>query len=426
MLTREAYSILTVACALLVASFFLVSLASLVASITMIAYLALGYLASPPKVVSAVRTLSKASAKVGEEVEVRVDLKVEGGLGLLVVADEVEGLAVEGSNVRAYWIGPSRRSLSLSYKVKCVRRGVYGFKGVLWESRNAFGVRRYPARELKLPSELTVKPRLFEIRRVRGLRSLASSPFPAEDLAKVGVRTTDFKEVREYEVGDPVKAINWKATARLWPKRGKPLVNEYEVEGRKAVFIFLDCSEAMEVGAGPENVLEYALEAVSAVAYFYLSRGYRVGFYAYNDHHASLYPDVGKAHYGKLVDILLTLKASSLREGLLDAVEACRRYLLLFSPLTFVVTRVREGEYADLSAGIRKLTKWLRRKGKGRVVVLDVDPYSLITGDPAVKGLAYLRRLKLLEGLRAKGAILLSWDPKRVKLSSLLMRYVGR
>jgi len=422
LLTKEAYSIFTVACALLVASFFLVSLGALLASVTMVLYLALGCSIGPPRVVRATRSLSKGSARVGEEVEVRVDLVAEGGWGLLVVADEVRGLMVEGSNVRAYWLGPSKRSLSFSYKVRCVKRGVYEFGGILWESRNALGVRRCPARRVRVRSELVVRPRVLDVRRVRGLRYLASSPFPAEDLARAGVRSTDFKEVREYEVGDPVKAINWKATARLWPKRGRPLVNEYEVEGRKSVFIFLDCSKSMEVGSGPENALEYALEAVNAIAYFYLSRGYRVGFYAYNDHHTFLYPDVGKAHYGKLINVLLGLRASALREGLLSAAEMLKGHLLPFSPLTFVVTRVREGEYPSLLAGVSGLVKWFSRRGSGRVVVIDVETYSLTRGDPKAKALTRLSKLRLLEGLRAKGALVLSWDPKRVGLPSLLVR----
>jgi len=61
---------------------------------------------------------------------------------------------------------------------------------------------------------------------------------------KHGNDNQEFKELRLYSPGDPFKAINWKVTSRnlvrgsIWP-----VVNEFEKEGKKSVWIFLDTSK---------------------------------------------------------------------------------------------------------------------------------------------------------------------------------------
>ena len=94
---------------------------------------------------------------------------------------------------------------------------------------------------------------------------MATSPFPVIDVAKIGVATTDFREIRNYVYGDPVKNINWKATARCTSPQAWPLTNEYEVEGKKTVWIFQDASRFLEVGTDIENAFEYCLEAANSV-----------------------------------------------------------------------------------------------------------------------------------------------------------------
>jgi len=81
-------------------------------------------------------------------------------------------------------------------------------------------------------------------------------PFPINDMAKIGVATTDFREIRNYVYGDPIKNINWKATARSSSPEMWPLTNEYEVEGKKTVWLFLDTAGELEIGTNINNAFD--------------------------------------------------------------------------------------------------------------------------------------------------------------------------
>lgn len=176
---------------------------------------------------------------------------------------------------------------------------------------DALGLTQTRQGTLGEPIELLVQPKILNLRRIRGVPGIATSPFPVIDIAKIGVATTDFQEIRSYVHGDPVKNINWKATARkaaqgqLWP-----LVNEYEVEGKKAVWLFLDASSVLEVGTDIENAFEYCLEAANGVAYYFTDRGYRVGMYIYNDGNRLLYPDTGKKQFLRISWELIKLETT--------------------------------------------------------------------------------------------------------------------
>ena len=57
-------------------------------------------------------------------------------------------------------------------------------------------------------------------------------------LQEIGIKTyqqrgqgTDFKQLSEYRVGDPVRHIDWKATLRI----GKPIVREFQDERDQCV-----------------------------------------------------------------------------------------------------------------------------------------------------------------------------------------------
>lgn len=91
-----------------------------------------------------------------------------------------------------------------------------------------------------------------------------------------GPTSTDFREIREYRPGgDPLRKINWKATARL----GDVLVNEYEPEGRATVMLYLDTTEEVAVGNVFHGALESSLGLALSLVALLLRNDFRVGLY---------------------------------------------------------------------------------------------------------------------------------------------------
>ncbi len=122
------------------------------------------------------------------------------------------------------------------------------------------------------PMAVEVLPRAYGIlaRSARGGRS--------RSVAEVGRPgplsgdSTELRELREHQPGDPFKRIAWKASAR----RGTLLVKDYQREERDLVWLVLDASVELWAGREGSAPLDLAIDEVASVALDQLRRGNRV------------------------------------------------------------------------------------------------------------------------------------------------------
>jgi uncharacterized protein (DUF58 family) len=103
-------------------------------------------------------------------------------------------------------------------------------------------------------------------------------------LAQIGIKTyprrgtgTDFKQLADYKVGDPIRHIDWKATRR----HNKPVVREFQDERDQCVVFLLDCGRRMRAdesaaGTGGSH-FDQALNALMLLSHVALQEGDEVG-----------------------------------------------------------------------------------------------------------------------------------------------------
>ncbi len=382
----------------------------------------------------------KKPIKAGDIIEVTFEVTIRGGIGEVTLFQQLplDFELVEGNNFRSCWKGREDKVFVFSYKVRCPKRGKYSLGELSWESKHVFGLTRTVSGSAPgTSSDITVKPRIMNVRMIRGRPGIASSSSPVIDIAKIGVATTDFREIRKYVHGDPVRTINWKATARHAAKGGlQPLVNEYEVEGKKAVWIFLDASASLELGTTVENAFEYCLEAASGVAFYYIDRGYKVGMYTYHGGKRLVPLDAGKRQYHKLVEEIIdarafvTFEPSHLRkDGLSQAVDRCKRYILGYNPLCIIITSLDDQSSDSLIKGVKRIVMLRgRMRRKLPVMVIGIDGHSLIpqAGEYEANAVDLLRleTRPTVRTLRALGSSVLEWNPRQQSLGTVLLRQV--
>ncbi len=417
---------------LLLAGLIFGNMVVLVMSLVPLILMLAGLITEPPQQVKISGNKLDPFIWVGEEVEISREVTLEDGLGIVTLYQELPPhfSLVEGNNYRIIKKGRGKTAFNFSCKVRCARRGRYVLPPVRWETRHVLGLTQAYYGVAGEPAELLVQPRILNIRRIRGISGIAASPFPVIDVAKMGVATTDFREIREYVYGDPVKNINWKATARQAAQgRIQPLVNEYEVEGKKSVWLFLDAASYLEVGTNIENSFEYCLEAANGLAYYYTGRGYRVGMYIYNDGGRLFYPDTGKKQFLRISRELINLETSPKNYELPGAIEKCRRYLLGYNPMCVIVSRLDTKYSGDIIRGVTKLRMLTgRRRRKLPVMVVSVPGYNIIPrldeqDDNSALMLQMETRPVSLR-IRRMGASLLEWNPRRENFSTALLRQV--
>ncbi len=289
---------------------------------------------------------------VGEEFQVEVRVRAY-GIGLLRLEHKLPDFfeLVDGSNVVTSFI-PVLREVRLNYRAIATKRGVFRLEKLRWGFEDPLMVTFREGVE-KLDIQLEVKHKVRSVKRVRLARGVARKPFPEVDIAKLGVPGTDFREIRNYNPGDPVKFINWKATAR----KGEVMVNQFEVEGKKAVWIFVDANPYMIYGESDRNFLEAAVEAANALAYYFTSRGYRLGMYVIGAKRL-IYPDSGTRQFSKIARELLLTDVSDEFQSFERAFEECKPFLITEKPLVILVTRV---EKLKPRRGIARLRRIWRR-----------------------------------------------------------------
>jgi uncharacterized protein (DUF58 family) len=74
---------------------------------------------------------------------------------------------------------------------------------------------------------------------------------------------TDFESVREWQLDDDVRHVNWRATQRT----GRPMTNQYRLEQAREIVFMIDAGRLMAAPLGPGRTrLDATLDALAAVA----------------------------------------------------------------------------------------------------------------------------------------------------------------
>jgi len=135
-------------------------------------------------------------------------------------------------------------------------------------------------------------------------------------LAEMGVRVlrrpgegTEFERVRDAVPDDPLRSINWKATART----GRLMTTELAPEKAQPVIVCLDCGRLMGVAAGALTKLDHAITAALLLVHVALRSGDRAGLLAFADSvTVALRPRAGRTQMAAFVRAVRPLQPSAI------------------------------------------------------------------------------------------------------------------
>ncbi len=126
-----------------------------------------------------------------------------------------------------------------------------------------------------------------------------------------------FEEVRAYQPGDDIRAIDWNVSARM----GHPFIKRFIEERELTVFLAVDCSGSQQFGSRAQQKREIAAELAAVLAFSAISNNDRVGLIQFTDRvERFLPPRKGTRHALRLIrDVLFyqpERRGTSLRAGL--------------------------------------------------------------------------------------------------------------
>jgi uncharacterized protein (DUF58 family) len=349
----------------------------------------------------AARTLSVDSVRQFEPVKVSLQITNHGvDLEEVLVEDQLPaGLELVDGEDKALTSLASGETLVLEYTVRG-RRGTYQYHSVRITTSDHLGVMNQQM-DVAAKASLIYMPETGRLGRIaiRPPRTHGhSGPIPSRK-SGAGV---EFHGLREYQMGDPRRWINWRASAR---HQQDLYVNQFEQERIADVGIILDARQQADIVLpGGESLFEYSVQAAASLAEAFLSDGNRVGLLVYGFGLHRTFPGYGKV---QLERILRSLGLA--RTGHNFALESLRYLPTRFFPAGSQLVMISPLMESDVTAITR-----LRANGYELLVVspdpIDFEARYMGIKDGLAHELARIERSLLIHRVQRLGVRLLEWQ----------------
>ena len=152
--------------------------------------------------------------------------------------------------------------------------------------------------------DLLKKVRKIEIK----TRRLSDHIFGGEYHSSFKGRGMTFSEVRQYQFGDDVRAIDWNVTARY----NEPYVKVFEEERELTMMLMVDISGSESFGTSTQFKKDTVTEIAATLAFSATQNNDKVGLILFSDQ-VELYipPKKGKSHVLRIIRELIEFKPKS-------------------------------------------------------------------------------------------------------------------
>ena len=366
-------------------------------------FLVYGFLNAPEELnIQIQRTLSTDRASADADVVVTLKVTNNGAaIEELLLDDRISpNLTLRNGSPRHLLRLAKDSTCTLTYSVAGTR-GMYHFDQIHLTVTEPLGLIR---REQTVHAEkrLTIFPLVIKFKSV-AIHPLRTRVYAGTIPGRIGGPGTEFFGVREYQMGDSPRTINWRASAR---HPGNLFSNEYQQERVADVGVVLDARASANIFHVDQSLFEYSVAAAAGLADAFLAQGNRVGLLVYGSYLGWTMPGYGKIQRERIMRALAGAEVgvSSVFSGLQHLSPHMfppESQIVLVSPLV----------NDDLEVLIQ-----LRGRGY-QVMVISPDPARfesrLLADQPKVdlaERIVRMERSLLLRRLERAGIQVIGWD----------------
>lgn len=184
---------------------------------------------------------------------------------------------------------PGRSANSFVYQLRPVDRGEYFFgKLNIYTST----VIRLAKRRTSFGKDKMVKvyPSFVQMKKLDFMAIDRKISQPGlKKIRKIG-HTMEFEQIRDYVLGDDVRSINWKATA----KQGGLMVNQYQDEKSQPVYSVIDIGRTMKMPFENLKLVDYAINSSLAFSNIVLKKKDKAGLISFSSKLGKIIPASSK------------------------------------------------------------------------------------------------------------------------------------
>ena len=248
----------------------------------------------------------------GETLPVEIDVQAgdRRGIGLSVLPDRLPpGVdAVPGEGVELPLLEPGDKA-RVRLALACRKRGVFRLSGFRVETAFPLGL-MVSQKVFSRPRTLLVSPKFTPLARLNVPRGRRTQPGGTAAAFQLG-DSFEFIGSREYRQGDPVRSIDWRATARL----SRPVVREYREEFLQRAALILDTHAPAPPGLPPPPAFERAVSLTAAISDSMARSEFAIDLFADGPTVHSLTAGMGMASADWVLDLLAAVEADTGRSS---------------------------------------------------------------------------------------------------------------
>lgn len=185
--------------------------------------------------------------------------------------------------------------------------------------------------------ELLKKVRKIEIK----TRRLSNHIFGGEYHSTFKGRGMTFSEVRQYQYGDDIRAIDWNVTARY----NEPYVKVFEEERELTMMLMVDISGSEFFGTTEQFKKDTVTEIAATLAFSAIQNNDKVGLILFSDQiELFIPPKKGKSHVLRIIRELIEFKPKSRKTDISQAFKFLSN-VMKKKAIVFMLSDFMDSEY---------------------------------------------------------------------------------
>ncbi|UCD75935.1 MAG: DUF58 domain-containing protein [Phycisphaerales bacterium] len=171
---------------------------------------------------------------------------------------------------------------------------------------------------MMIPKDLLKKIRRIEIR----TSHLVNDALAGQYHSAFKGRGMEFQEVRQYQVGDDVRTIDWNVSARY----GEPFVKLFREERELTVMLLVDMSRSQQFGTNEQLKRELIAELCATLAFSAIKNNDKVGLMCFANEVEKYVPaSKGTSHVLRVIRELLAFQPAGTGTSISAALEHFNR-----------------------------------------------------------------------------------------------------
>ena len=131
-------------------------------------------------------------------------------------------------------------------------------------------------------------------------------------------QSIEFRQHREYTVGDDLRRVDWK----VWARQDRLYVKQFEEDTNVRCTLLLDVSNSMRYGGGPLSKYEYACTVAACLAYLVLKQQDAVGCVAFDQAARTTVPARSKRNHIHSIIEAMNVAEPAEKTGMFETLSA--------------------------------------------------------------------------------------------------------